>query len=515
MKKLPIGIQTFKDIRDDNYVYVDKTKVALRLIESGKYYFLSRPRRFGKSLFLSTLKAIFESEKELFKDLYIYDKYNWSEKYPVIHISFAEGVLKTKEDILDKIDEILQENGKKFKIDCYNEIYNRKCFKKLITEIYEKYNQKVVILVDEYDKPILDNIEDIEVAKIMRDELKNIYSVIKGSDEYIKFAFLTGVSKFSKVSIFSGLNNIEDITLNSSYGDICGYTQDDLNTVFKNHLREANLEKVKKWYNGYNFLGESVYNPFDILLFISNNFMFRSYWFETGTPTFLIKLIEKNNYFLPQLSNLTVSEQLIDSFDIENINLEVVLFQSGYLTIDKIRETFRGGVEFDLKTPNIEVQTTLNDVIIDFLTNQRVEKFKTQSDIYKALLEANLHTFKKILLTLFASIPYNNYTNNKIYEYEGYYASVIYCYLSSLGLDIVAEDVTSRNRIDLSIKLDEKVYIIEFKVVDSKNDLNSALKQIKERNYAQKYMSKSEIYLIGIEFCKKDRNICNFDWERA
>ena len=514
MQKLPIGIQTFEKLRQNDYLYVDKTKTALDLIENGAYYFLSRPRRFGKSLFLSTLKDIFEAKKELFKGLYIYDKYNWNQKYPVIHISFAEGVLKTKEDILDKIEEVLQESEKKLKVDCHSDIYNRKCFKKLIVEAYKKYNQKVVILIDEYDKPILDNIENIEVAKVMRDELKNLYSVIKGADEYLKFAFLTGVSKFSKVSIFSGLNNLEDITLDPNYGTICGYTQNDLETTFSKHLQGANLKEVKKWYNGYNFLGESLYNPFDILLFISKNFMFRSYWFETGTPSFLIKLIEKQNYFLPNLSDMKVDESILNSFDIENINLDTILFQSGYLTINKIKQTRRGSIEFDLKIPNKEVQISLNDTIINFLTNQRSEKLKYQDTIYDSLQEANLALFKESFETLFASIPYNNYTNNKIYEYEGFYASVIYCYLASLGLEIIAEDVTNRNRIDLTIKIDKKVFILEFKVVDSKSKINSALKQIKDNNYATKYKN-SEIYLIGIEFCKNEKNICNFEWEKA
>ena len=513
MKKLPIGIQTFKDIRSDDYIYVDKTKIALDLIESGRYYFLSRPRRFGKSLFISTLKSIFQSKKELFRDLYIYDKYDWNQSYPVIYISFAEGVCKTREKILEKIEQNFEVNQRDLEIECKKKHSMDRCFKDLIKKAYEKYNQKVVILIDEYDKPILDNINDIEMAKVMREELKNIYSVIKGADEYIKFAFLTGVSKFSKTSIFSGLNNLNDISLDRRYSSICGYTQRDLEVDFKEHLTNVDMQRVKEWYNGYNFLGESLYNPFDILLFISKGFSFRNYWFETGTPSFLIELIKKQNYFLPKLSNLVVGETLLNSFDIENIDLEVVLYQSGYLTIEKEIEKRRGGFEYKLKIPNLEVKISLNDVIIDFLTKQKIEKLKFQDDIYDSLYDLNLELFEDTVKKMFAQIPYNNYTGNKIYEYEGYYASVIYCYLASLGLEIIAEDVTNRGRIDLTIKFNYRVFILEFKVVDKAGSQNSSLAQIREKNYAQKY--NGEIYLIGIEFSKEDKNICSFEWEKS
>ncbi|MBD3830677.1 MAG: AAA family ATPase [Arcobacter sp.] len=338
MKKLPIGIQTFEKIRDkrENYVYVDKTEIALDLIQSGGgYYFLSRPRRFGKSLFLSTLKAIFQGKKELFEDLYIYDKWDFDVKYPVIHISFGAGVLDAKEKIKDRIEKNFKDAQELLDIKCEKLNNMAICLSELIQKAYEKYNQKVVILVDEYDKPILDNIDNIEMAKIAREELKNIYSVIKDSDEYIKFAFLTGVSKFSKASIFSGLNMLNDISLDKNYGNICGYTQKDLESCFDNYFDGVDMNRVKEWYNGYNFLGDNLYNPFDILLFLDKDKTFNNYWFETGTPTFLMKLIETNNYFLPRLSNLVVGEQLLNSFDIENLDLEVILYQAGYLTIEK------------------------------------------------------------------------------------------------------------------------------------------------------------------------------------
>lgn len=318
MKKLPIGISTFKDIIDEDYLYVDKTKIALDLIEKGRYYFLSRPRRFGKSLFLDTLKTIFEGKKELFTGLYIYDKWDF-EKYPVVRISFNDGDFKTKESFNQTIYEILKINQRILGITCDTDLSLTGCFRELIYKAYEKYNQKVVILVDEYDKPILDNIEETEVAREMTEILKGFYSVIKGADEYLKFVFITGVSKFSKVSLFSGLNNIEDITLDKRYATICGYTQNDVETTFAEHLAGQDFTKIKHWYNGYKFLGEGVYNPFDILLFISKGFSYENYWFSTATPTFLLKLIEKNSYFLPDFENIIQDIKMLDSFDVDNI----------------------------------------------------------------------------------------------------------------------------------------------------------------------------------------------------
>jgi len=212
LKKLPIGYSTFKDVINENLVYIDKTKIALRLIENGKYFFLARPRRFGKSLFLDTLRSIFDGDKELFKGLHIYDKYEFVQ-YPIIRISFNDGEFKSINDFKQTIYEVLDKNQRELNISCPQDFSTSGCFRRLIEEAYKKYNKKVVILVDEYDKPILDNIEDTEVARVMRDELKSFYSVIKGADEYLKFVFITGVSKFSQVSLFSGLNNIQDITL--------------------------------------------------------------------------------------------------------------------------------------------------------------------------------------------------------------------------------------------------------------------------------------------------------------
>ncbi|UTJ07347.1 AAA family ATPase [Arcobacter roscoffensis] len=378
LKKLPIGIQAFSEIRSDDYVYVDKTDIALNMIENYKYLFLSRPRRFGKSLFLDTLKNIFEGKKEYFSGLAIEDKWDWSKSYPVIHINFAKGSLKTKEALYDRWDEILEDNQKRLGVKCEHK--NRRCFSELIIKANEKYKQKVVVLIDEYDKPILDNIENTNFAYELRDILLDFYSVIKGSDEFLRFAFLTGVSKFTKTSIFSGLNNITDISLSKKFADVCGYTQKDLETTFAPYLKDVDMKKLKKWYNGYNFLGSDMYNPFDILQFISHDFLYKNYWFETGTPTFLMKLIKSQNYFLPNLSNLVVGEQLLNSFDIENLELEVVLYQSGYLTIDRV-EILGVQTLYYLKIPNLEVQSSFNDYVIHLFHNNQVEKTNHQIKI--------------------------------------------------------------------------------------------------------------------------------------
>ena len=508
MQKLPIGIQTFEKIRADDYVYVDKTDQACRLVEEGSYYFLARPRRFGKSLLVSTLQALFEGRKELFTGLAAESRWDWTVKYPVIKISFG-GVARDLADMKQDVVNILAENQRRLGLDCPHPDDIGGCLKYLIMAAREKYGQKVVVLVDEYDKLIVDNLDQIEVAKQGREVLKDLYTTIKDSDEYIKFAFLTGVSKFSKVSVFSGLNNLEDISLSPPYATLCGYTHKDLETTFATHLQNADMTKVKEWYNGYNFLGEPVYNPFDILLFIKNDLNFKNYWFATGTPTFLMKLIHQHQYFIPRLDTIQISESVIDSFDIEAIALEPILFQAGYLTIK--HQIQAGAVSLlQLGFPNLETRYSFNDYVLGYLTSQTGEKANFQSRIYAALTEADLPAFELTLRALFASIPYTNYVNNNVGNYEGYYASVIYAYLASLGLDITAEDVTSKGRIDLTVQMAESIYIIEFKV----DGPGKALEQIKARNYAAKYQSTGKtIYLVGIDFNSEQKNISGFAWE--
>ncbi len=509
LKKLPIGISTLKTILEENYIYVDKTHLAQDLIENGQYYFLSRPRRFGKSLFLDTLKTILDGQEEFFRDLYIGNHGYKFDKFPIIRISFNNGDFSSKESFNNRVNTILEDNQRALGIQCPSKYNCSDCFGRIIQEAYLKYNKKVVILIDEYDKPILDNIENSEIARIIRDELKSFYSVIKGSDEYIKFVFITGVSKFSKVSLFSGLNNLNDITLNPNYATICGYTQDDVETDFSKHLEGQDFDKIKKWYNGYKFLGEGVYNPFDILLFISNNFSYRNYWFQTATPTFLLKLIEKNNYFLPNLEYIVKDEMMLNSFDVDYIELETLMWQTGYLTINKVSENYDGTPKFHLGIPNYEVKISLLSSIADFMSRVNSPTI-LKGQIHESLVSANFQNLEINIKSLFASIPYNHFTKNKMYEYEGYYVSVFYAYIKALGLDLVGEDITNKGKIDLTIKANDNIYIVEFKVDDT-----NALTQIKEKKYHEKYLDQNkDIYLVGIEFDTGDKNISKLEWER-
>ena len=508
MKKLPIGIQTFQNIITENYCYVDKTHYVSRLVSEGKYYFLSRPRRFGKSLFLSTLKSAFSDQKELFQGLFLERNWDWNVTYPVVHISFGAGVVQNKKDLYNNFDYILNDHARKYGISyTYEDPKNR--FAQLIQTLYEMFKRHVVVLVDEYDKPILDNISDTQTAVAIREELKNIYSVIKDSDPYIKFVFITGVSKFSKVSLFSGLNNLNDITIESPYSAICGYTQKDLETVFADRLEGVDLDEVKKWYNGYNWLGEEVYNPFDILLYLRNK-EFRSYWFETGTPTFLIKLLEEKQYFIPDIENIKASERIIGSFDVDRLEIETLLFQTGYLTIKSVRKIINTN-QFILGYPNSEVKQSLTDSILYFLTSATVEKENNKFAIFEAISNNDFDLLKRTFHAFFASIPHEWYRKNQISHYEGYYASIVYCYFASLGLDVKPEDPTNHGQIDLAIRFENRIYLLEFKVVEL-TGAGSALKQIKEKKYHEKYAGR-DVYLVGIEFSHEDRNIVNFEWE--
>jgi len=506
MKKLPIGIHTFSKIIEDDYLYIDKTKEAYEMLSSYQYVFLSRPRRFGKSLFLTTLQAIFEGKKELFKGLYIYDKYDF-EPYPVIRIHWG-GNFTSEFNFQSEVQSTLNWNAEYLGVTLDKTLSLSAQFDSLIKGTYKKYNKRVVILIDEYDKPILDNITDAEMRNYARDTLKGLYEHIKYNDEYVKFAFLTGVSKFSKVSIFSGLNNLVDISLYPRYGNICGYTQADLETSFQPYMKDVDMEKVKRWYDGYNFLKDNVYNPFDILNFCANGHLYKNYWFETGSPSFLIKLIKEQSYYLPQLENISIDEDQLGAFDIERINFEVLLYQSGYLTIREAKQV-EDAVFYSLKIPNLEVKSSLNKNIISMLTDSDPISSRLSRNMLMALHSSDKDGVKDALYTLFASLPYQNYANNNISIYEGFYASVAYAFLASLAVPLIGEDTTNRGRIDLTLNMEQKIYIIEFKVGSG-----DALQQIKAKKYYEKYRNMhKDIYLVGINFDELERNVSEFTWE--
>ena len=509
-KKLPIGIQTFSEIRSEGYYYADKTAFCLKLAQQGKYYFLSRPRRFGKSLLIDTLGELFSGNQALFTGLYVEDKWDWSVQYPVIRISFGGGIIENKADLTNKIQEQLRINQEILHITCQDQSTSV-CFAELVRLTHEKTGQRVVILVDEYDKPILDNLLKPDVAKEIRDGLRNFYSVIKDCDAHIKFAMLTGVSKFSKVSLFSGLNNLRDITISSEFSSICGYTDDDINTVFAPELEGLDRNQIRRWYNGYNWTGTSVYNPFDVLLLFQER-QFKAHWFETGSPTFLIDLLAQRGFFTPDLAQRQTSLELLSAFDVEKISSEALLFQTGYLTISCLEEPLPNYWIYVLGYPNHEVETSLNAALLGAFGLDEQKALHNRLSLLKQLKSNDFAQMQTLFTAFFASIPHDWYRNNPIAQYEGYYASVFYSYFAALGLDIILEDTTNQGRIDMTVKFNEQVYLFEFKVVELVPD-GKALQQLQDRGYADKYRSlRQPIHLIGVEFSKESRSVVGFEW---
>jgi hypothetical protein len=507
-RKLPIGIQTFAKLREEGCYYVDKTAHAMQLIESGSYYFLSRPRRFGKSLFLDMLKELFEGKQALFTGLAAESRWDWSKKYPVIRISFSDGVLQSRAELNGRIHEILQDNQQRLGVSCTHQSIGGR-FEQLIAEVHRSTGQRAVVLIDEYDKPILDNIDNNAVALEMREGLKNLYSVLKGADEHLKFVFLAGVSKFSKVSLFSGLNHLTDITLDKTYSSICGYTEGDVDTVFAPELPGLDRALIRQWYNGYNWLGEPVYNPFGLLqLFRSREF--KPHWFETGTPTFLIKLLEQRQQFTPDLSRIVASESLLSTFDVDNIPVEALMFQAGYLTIKDVWQA-PGLMELTLKYPNLEVQAALNSSLLQSLTGGLHVPGPQISQLYKLLMAQDFAGLKNLFHAFYASIANDWYRKNELSNFEGYYVSIFYSYFAALGLEMRLEDPTNQGRIDMTVLFNGQVFLFEFKVVEM-NPAGAALQQIKDMGYADKYRSRGEpIHLIGVEFSQVSRNIVGFE----
>lgn len=369
-----------------------------------------------------------------------------------------------------------------------------------------------MILVDEYDKPILDAISDTSVAEKMRDILRGFYSVIKDHDDKIQFAFFTGVSKFAKAGVFSGLNNLGDITYNPNYTTICGYTQTELEHTFAGLFTSEELPEIKAWYNGYYFTGnEGVYNPFSILNFFANNKQFGNYWFASGTPSFLIHLFKQRQFYIPDLEESEMSADDVQSFNIDTIPLLPLLLQTGYLTI---KSTYRrgGAIMYVLSYPNFEVKRSLNNSLAEMNVDQ-VVKNTTYNTLNKALTQHRFDNITPILTSLFAAIPHDWYRNNDLQRYEGFYCATVYCYLVGLGYTAIAEDVTSQGKIDMTLMLDDSVVIMEFKLTTN-GDAQSALAQIKDNHYADKYMAlEKPIYLVGISFDPEQRNVreCVFE----
>ncbi len=509
-KKLPIGIQSLAEMIQGNYYYVDKTAYAHQLINEGKYYFLSRPRRFGKSLFLDTLKELFEGNQSLFKGLFIEDKWDWQTTYPVIHLSFGSGTVRNREELDRRITQLLSEIREDLELPENKALDIAGNFSDLIKQTSKKFSSKVVVLVDEYDKPILDNITNPETAIEAREGLKNLYSVLKDSDPYLHFCLLTGVSKFSKVSLFSGLNNLRDITLSSQYSGICGYTDQDLDQTFAYEITGFDRELMRFWYNGYNWGGDAVYNPFDVLLFFKEK-EFRPFWFESATPTFLVKLLSERQFFTPNLAELHSSDALLSRFDVQDISNEALLFQAGYLTLKSVEEITPGKKLYTLTYPNHEVQTSLNEALLPAMGLASDRALENGLKLLKDLRNQDFVSLEQHFKALFASMPHDWYRNNPIDQYEGHYASVFYSHLAALGLDLTVEDSSSSGQVDLAMNYQQQIFLFEFKTVANQAE-GKALQQLQTKNYAAKYQDKGlPIYQIGIEFSKQQRQIVAFD----
>ena len=513
--RLPLGLQSFSEVRKLNCAYVDKTPMAVKLASEGKFYFLARPRRFGKSLFLDTLRNLFEGKSEFFQGLYAENNWQWAVKYPVIKLDITSNF--DKPAALDiRLLNLLENNAIELGIDLRGQDAPTQ-FNNLIMDARRRYGQQTVLLIDEYDKPMLDNIGNPRLARQMRDTLHGFYSIIKTADEHLRFVLLTGVSKFAKVSIFSGLNNLQDISLNPDYGSICGYTEEDLEDVFDEHLQGADHEQLRYWYNGYNFLGiKRVYNPYDILNFIDQSrsfgeFYFGNHWFETGTPTFVIDLIARDKLLAQQLEPQIIGKNKLDNSSLDKLELTTALLQSGYLTIDSVDRSNPSAPMYQLVCPNHSVRSALQNNLFQYQTGKDIASFN--SEMYRALRDAQLDTVESELTRLFASIASDNYRRNDIARFEGYYASVVYSFFAGMGLTVIAEDISNLGRIDLTVQLAEHTYIVEFKVVKRKSKTNSALQQIIKQGYAAKYSGK--VYQIGIEFSETKRNIVAFDWQQA
>ena len=516
MKRLPIGISTFLEIIQSDAYYVDKSQYVRQLFDSGKYFFLSRPRRFGKSLFIDTLRCAFEGHQELFKGLYLEKHWDWEDSlYPVISISFGRGLLKDRDELDQRIHQFLSEQAAYHGVTSHQGLV-ADAFAQLIEAVWQKTGKKVVILVDEYDKPILDHIENPDRAATLRDGLKNFYSVIKESDRYIRFCFITGVSKFSKVSIFSDLNNLRDISLDPRMGAICGYTQQELEYVFADRLMDVDLFKMKIWYNGYYFLGkEKVYNPFDVLLFFESE-QYGNYWFESATPSFLMKLLHQRRVYLPDLSHIEIDQGLLSGANLSNLMPEAILFQSGYLTIRSVENLAPGQRIFTLDYPNQEVRVSLNMHLLNYFTAEASETSSLRLKMSKALKSRAMGQFENLFKSLFSSIPHEWYIAGNLDHYEGYYASVVYAFLASLGFDLRPEESSSHGRADLILKTNDHVYVIEFKVVEIVGDGKKAIDQIRAKGYHDQYVrAGEEVTLVGMDFSKKERNLVGFFYESA
>ncbi|MDE0105683.1 MAG: AAA family ATPase [Bryobacterales bacterium] len=506
--RLPIGIQTFRTLREEGYCYVDKTGFALQLALYGGYYFLSRPRRFGKSLFLDTLKELFEGNRELFEGLKADQGWDWSVRRPVVRLDLATVNGTVPGDLDADLGEQLRAIQAAEGVDRLDET-PRGRFRHLIRSLHNRHRHRVVVLVDEYDKPILDALHHPDMAKTNRNYLRALYSVIKSCDAHVRFCLLTGVSKFSRVSLFSGLNNLRDITLNPKYSSNCGYSESDLDSVFAPELDGLDRARIRDRYNGYRWGGEErVYNPFDVLLLLWDR-EFKPWWYETATPTFLIERLAEEEVPWHILDGLRASEQLFSTFDVGRVAPEALLFQTGHLTVAE-REDLEDGITYRLAYPNREVRQSLNRSLLDDLLGAGWKRDRERDRLIHALKTGNLARLKELLRELLAGIPQQWHGRNAMADCKGFYASVLYGHFSAAGADVRAEVSSSTGRADLCVRAFGRVYVFEFKMHDRGGD-PAAMAQMNAKYYAAKYEALGEpIHLVGVAFDAKTRNLTGF-----
>jgi Predicted AAA-ATPase/PD-(D/E)XK nuclease superfamily len=510
MKKLPIGIQTFEKIREEGYLYVDKTEQIFRLISSGSYFFISRPRRFGKSLTLSTIKAIYSGKRDLFRGLWIENQWDWNRVRPVLHIQFNEIGYATN-GLEKALYNMLAKQAAKHGLTLSAEGYDQQ-FAELIEKLAEKAG-KVVILMDEYDKPLIDYLEkeELPLAFAHQKILKNFYSILKSADPYIEFLLITGVSKFSKVSVFSDLNNLNDVTIDENTADLTGYTQAELEFYFeewiqyglqkfKNQTREILLENIKAWYNGYNWSDSvSVYNPFSILNFFTKR-SFEDYWFKTGTPSFLVKKLKEQRFF--QLNDLVVNKQIFESYTLDNLEPRSLLFQTGYLTIKAIDH--RGMLT--LGYPNREVEEALSSHLIGALTGRSpLDSTRPVVQLEEAFLNNQPEKAVDVINAMLKDLPSILIGQQD----EHFYHALVHLHFRYLGFFIQSEVHTSDGRMDAVVHTPERIFVLEFKIDQS---AEQALQQIRDKGYADRFRADGKtVVAMGINFDTKKR--CVSDWK--
>ncbi len=511
-RPLPLGYQSFSDLRQDGCYYVDKTPLIRQMIDKGRYYFLSRPRRFGKSLLVDTLQELFEGNESLFEGLDIHPHWDWSVKHPVVRLTL-DGVVSTPEKLEDSVSGQLHKIERNFNLERPPVKYAAERLRYILFELHQVTGQQAVVLVDEHDKPVLDVLEDDEKAKANRDGLREIYSVLKSAQKHIRFVFVTGITMFSKTSFSSGLNNLDNISLYPPLASICGYTDHDLDTVFAPELEGLDRNTIREWYNGYSWLGEDkLYNPHDILHLFRKR-KFRTHWFRSGQPGYLYRTLLKREAGTMDLENLEVDEEDIISFELGSFSIEALLFQSGYLTIVRELEGEDGHrVIYQLSYPNLEIQRRFNKGFIRHLTGNGKMAEDTGRKLLRHLGENDFSAMQGQIQTFFSDIPREWHQGGGLARYESWYASLLFTCFKALDVDVTAEDSSSHGRSDMVVVHDRQVFVFEFKMLKENRSveetLHAAIKQVRTKGYADKYRGRGEsIHLIGMVFDKTKRNL--------